>query len=399
MMMVWESFVFHILTVIITVSLGVYTYFQWAFKYWEKKGIPYVTPNFPFGTIKLFSYPPLPFGEMCKQYYNEYKAKGYKHVGLYVFSRPLYLVLDVEYIRNILSKDFDHFVDRGIYYNEKDDALSGNLFTIEGTKWKNLRAKITPTFTSGKMKMMFQILVESGSHMKDAIDIMRSKDSAINIKDTLSRFTMNTIGSYAFGHETSSTTMTFCLFELTQHLDIQENVRQEINEVLKRHNGEITYDALTEMKYMGQVINETLRKYPPSACLNRKCVKDYKLPDTNIEISSGTAIAIPVLAVHHDPEYFTDPEKFDPDRFSEENKSLIKPYTYLPFGEGPRICIGLRFGLLQTKMGLAVLLKNYRFTLNEKTKLPLKMDPFSTFVSNTEEDIWLNVEKIKQNEY
>ncbi|KAF2894453.1 hypothetical protein ILUMI_11715, partial [Ignelater luminosus] len=503
-----DSVIFDIFAIIITLLIGVYTYFQWVFKYWERKGIPYVTPKFPFGTIKMFANPPLNFGEMCKQHYDEYKAKGYKHVGIYLFSRPMYLVLDADYIRSITAKDFDHFVDRGVYFNEKTDPLSGNLFAIEGTKWRNLRTKLTPAFTSGKMKMMFQILVECGSQMKDALDVMSSKNCPIDIKDVLARFTMNVIGSCAFGldcncftdpnsqfrkygkrvfdltkletfklfiafaapslarrvgvngtpeevsefflniieeavkyreennvtrkdflqlliemknnvknengkgigltinelaaqvfvffaagYETSSTTMTFCLFELTQNLDMQKKVRDEINEVLKKHNGEITYDSLMEMKYMGQVIDETLRKYPPVTFLNRKCIKDYKLPDSDIEISNGTLVVIPVLGLHRDPEYYPDPETFNPERFSEDNKSSIKPYTYLPFGEGPRTCIGLRFGIMQTKMGLTILLKNYKFTLNEKTKVPLRMDPLA-FVYTVEGDIWLNVETI-----
>ncbi|KAF2894454.1 hypothetical protein ILUMI_11716 [Ignelater luminosus] len=509
MAIVSESIIFDIFAIILTLFIGLYTYFQWAFKYWERKGIPYVTPKFPFGTIKLFSSPPLPIGELFRQHYDKYKAKGHKHVGIYVFSRPMYLVLDVDYIKSILSKDFDYFVDRGVYFNERHDPLSGNLFTVDGAKWRSLRTKLTPTFTSGKMKMMFHILVECGSQMKDAIDTMCSKNCPVDIKDVLARFTTNIIGSCAFGldcncftdpnsqfrkcgkrifdltkletfalflafsvpslarkigikttpdevtefllnviqeavkyreqnnimrkdflqllieiknsvkdengkgiglttnelaaqafvffaagYETSSTTMTFCLFELTQNLEIQQNVRDEINKVLKKHNGEITYDALMEMKYMGQVIDETLRKYPPLTSLNRKCMKDYKLPDTDIEISNGTAVLIPILGLHYDPEYFPDPDVFDPDRFSEENKSLIKPYTYLPFGDGPRNCIGLRFGLIQTKVGLTFLLKNYKCTLNEKTRVPLKMDPYSVFVAAAEGDVWLNVEKI-----
>ncbi|KAF2881983.1 hypothetical protein ILUMI_24186 [Ignelater luminosus] len=502
------SLLLDILAVIVTLFIGLYTYFQWAYKYWERKGIPYVTPSFPFGTKDLFADPPQSFSDVCKKYYNEYKAKGYKHVGIYLFASPIYLVLDLEYIRNIISKDFDHFVDRGAYFNDRNDPLSEHIFNIEGARWRNLRAKLTPTFTSGKMKMMFPTLVECGSHMKDAIDIMCLQKCPVDIKEVLARFTTDIIGSCAFGidcncfsdpnsnfrkygkrafdltkietfklfigfsapsfarkigvkvtpdeviefflnvieetlkyrednnvirkdffqllmeikdsvkdengkgigltknefaaqafvffaagYETSSTAMTFCLFELTQNLEIQQKVRNEINEVLKKHNGEITYDAIMEMKYMGQVIDEALRKYPPVTGLSRKCIKDYKLPDTDITISKGTSVLIPVLGLHQDPEYFPDPEVFNPDRFSEENKSSIKPYSYLPFGEGPRACIGLRFGLMQIRMGLTLLLKDYKITLNEKTKVPLKMDPFA-FVYTVEGDVWLNVEKI-----
>jgi cytochrome P450 family 6 len=91
---------------------------------------------------------------------------------------------------------------------------------------------------------------------------------------------------------------------------------------------------------MDQVINETLRKYPPLARLVRKCVKDYKIPDEDLIIEKGTNIVIPVLGIHYDKEYYPYPEKFDPERFNEENKKSRHHYAHLPFGEGSRICIG-----------------------------------------------------------
>lgn len=80
--------------------------------------------------------------------------------------------------------------------------------------------------------------------------------------------------------------------------------------------------------------------HPPAPALNRKSTKDYQIPDTNIIIPGGTTILIPIYSIHHDPQYYTDPEKFLPERFSDDNKEQIKKYTYLPFGDGPRTCIG-----------------------------------------------------------
>ncbi|RZC42085.1 p450 domain containing protein, partial [Asbolus verrucosus] len=182
--------------------------------------------------------------------------------------------------------------------------------------------------------------------------------------------------SYVFfiaGFETSSTAMTFALYELGRRQDLQQKVRDEIETVLAKHQGKITYEAIQDMKYMDQVINETLRKYPPVPDLVRKCVKDYKVPDSDLVIEKGTKVIIPVLGIHYDKEYFPDPEKFDPERFTEENKNSRHSYAHIPFGEGPRMCIGMRFGLLQSKVGLTVLLRKYKFTVNNKTKEPLKM--------------------------
>jgi cytochrome P450 family 6 len=85
---------------------------------------------------------------------------------------------------------------------------------------------------------------------------------------------------------------------------------------------------------------ETLRKYPPLSFVNRRCTKDYTIPETDLVLQKGVQVIVPVLGLHRDPEYFPNPEKFDPERFSEETKSDMPKYAYLPFGEGPRICIG-----------------------------------------------------------
>lgn len=80
--------------------------------------------------------------------------------------------------------------------------------------------------------------------------------------------------------------------------------------------------------------------HAPLGVLTRECTKDYKVPNTDFVIEKGTILLLSVKGFHFDEEYFENPSVFDPDRFSEENKKSIKPYSYLPFGEGPRICIG-----------------------------------------------------------
>lgn len=85
---------------------------------------------------------------------------------------------------------------------------------------------------------------------------------------------------------------------------------------------------------------ETLRKYPPGFILARICTKDYKVPDSDLTIEKGTGVVIPVFGVHNDDRYYPDPKKYDPDRFTAEQKASRHNYTYLPFGEGPRVCIG-----------------------------------------------------------
>lgn len=124
---------------------------------------------------------------------------------------------------------------------------------------------------------------------------------------------------------------------------------------------------------------ETLRLHPPFGTVARKCTKDYKINDTNIVIAEGTSIIIPVAAIHRDPKYFPDPNEFRPERFEDDgiNKSF-REMPYIPFGDGPRICIGLRLAKLQVKIGLVLLLKKFFFELDEQqTVKMLQINPRS----------------------
>lgn len=136
---------------------AVVLFFKWSFTYWKSKGLATVYPKIPYGTLADHVQRGEHIGITTARQYFELKQKGYKHGGMYMFFKPFYLPIDPEYIKNILSVDFQHFVNRGMYYNEKDDPISAHLFSIEDQKWKDLRTKMTPTFTSGK-KVLSMVL-------------------------------------------------------------------------------------------------------------------------------------------------------------------------------------------------------------------------------------------------
>lgn len=133
--------------------------------------------------------------------------------------------------------------------------------------------------------------------------------------------------------------------------------------------------------------------YPPAPVLNRVCTADYNIPNTDVILSAGTKVFISVLGIHRDAEYYPEPNKFNPENFSEENIAKRPQFTYLPFGEGPRMCIGLRFGLMQAKTGLSMLLNNYRFLPVADEKYNFNFNPKS-FVLSKDGDIKLKVEKL-----
>lgn len=138
---------------------------------------------------------------------------------------------------------------------------------------------------------------------------------------------------------------------------------------------------------------ETLRKHPPVDSLLRIASNDYKIPDSNLVIEKDTLAFIPVFGIHYDSDIYPQPEKFDPERFSDENKKDRHPMAHLPFGEGPRNCIGLRFGLMQTKVGLIQLLLNFKFSPSAKTLIPMVYLPSAPLLCPAN-DMWLTVEKM-----
>lgn len=106
------------------------------------------------------------------------------------------------------------------------------------------------------------------------------------------------------------------------------------------------------------------------------CVKPYTIEPKNANeaparIPIGTLILLPIYALHHDPEFFPNPEKFDPERFNDKNKKEIKSYTYQPFGVGPRMCVGSRFAVMEIKLLFLHLLNEFEIMPTEKTKIPL----------------------------
>ncbi|XP_046671743.1 probable cytochrome P450 6a13 [Homalodisca vitripennis] len=190
---------------------------------------------------------------------------------------------------------------------------------------------------------------------------------------TIEQITSETFMFFTAGLEITSNTMLFCLYELACNKKIQERLHQEVLIVLSKHDNIISYQALQDMTYLDQVINETMRRYPPFPFLTRVCTKKYKLPDSTLEIDEGLSLLIPIYSIHHDPNYFPDPFKFDPERFDAQHSTNRHSFVYLPFGEGPRMCIGIHFGLMKVKTAVATLVLDYEISPTPDTEMPLQL--------------------------
>ncbi|XP_058130758.1 probable cytochrome P450 6a13 [Anopheles ziemanni] len=502
-----------VITGFICLVAVVYWFVNSKHNYWRDRGVAYAPdPNFFYGHVKGQGQT-IHGATINQKMYQHFKQRGEPYGGMSIFLMPSLVVVDPELVKTILVKDFNVFHDRGVFHNAKDDPLSANLFNMEGNPWRLLRQKLTPTFTSGRMKQMFGTIWDVARELEQYME-ENHRQPEVEMKDILGRFTTDVIGTCAFGiecntlkapdsefrkyglkaleldlvtltkfifassypnvakklgmrivfrdveeffmnivretvnyretnniqrndfmnlllqiknmgklddtaanvgkgeigmtqtelaaqvfifflagFETSSTTQSFCLYELAKNPDIQERLREEINSAIDANGGEVTYDTVMNIQYLDQVINETLRKYPPVDTLTRKPARDYVIPGTKHVLPEGMIVQIPVYAIQRDPDHYPDPDRFDPDRFLPEEVKKRHPYVFLPFGEGPRICIGLRFGVMQTKVGLITLLRKFRFSPSARTPDQVEFDPRSFTLSPTGGN-YLKVEKV-----
>ncbi|XP_073969699.1 probable cytochrome P450 6a14 [Rhodnius prolixus] len=509
------------LLVSITISLVTFAVYKaWRKnRYWQERGVPHRKPWLFLGN-KIVPFLTKKTGgeliaEMCKEFPNS------PYIGGYDFMKPILLITDLDIIENILIKDFMHFTDRGFNVDFKNRPFDSNLFLMSGKHWRAVRHKLSPLFTTGKLRMMFDSMKQCGDQLVEQLEAANRQE--IEMKEYLRCFAVDVIGSCAFGidagtlanpknefhkmakkifkldlwqiirlillttftpiarlfnisinkrdvrkyfcniidetlkyrretefrrndfvqmmmqlqsqgyveiqtkdpadyylgmeqstyttwkyemsdeeitghaftflslgFDTLLHTMLFALYEFAKNLEIQEKARQEILIEMKSTET-MTYQTLKEMTYLEQCVKETLRKYPPAQVLIRVCTKDYTLPD-GFKIQRGQRIMIPIIYLHVNPNIYPEPERFQPERFDPD--SSLHSCAFLPFGNGPRICIAMRFAMLEIKYCLAKLLMNYRFQINNKTKEPLTLNP-KALLTEPNENIIFNITKIE----
>ena len=165
------------------------------------------------------------------------------------------------------------------------------------------------------------------------------------------------------------------LYYIISHSEVYSEIMEEQETVFltedSGRNGNLSEEEVNQLEYLDLVISETCRL----SCIDktvRLCTKSWNIPNSDVVIPAGTEILIPVSAIHRDPEIWEYPEEFIPERFSTENKGKIKSVTYLPFGTGPRQCLGNIYVKLHVKMAVTHLLRN--FNLHNFENLPKIME-------------------------
>lgn len=162
---------------------------------------------------------------------------------------------------------------------------------------------------------------------------------------------------------------------------------------MRKYGSLLSYESLSTMQYLDKCLNETMRKYPTGASVQRSCSKPYLIPETNVTIPIGQSILIPVYAIHWDKTIYPQPEVFNPERFSSEQISTRHHMAFMPFGAGLRQCVGRRLVILILKIAMAKILSNYKFVLDmSKTSNPLKLAP-SAVVITPLESIFIQMKK------
>ncbi|XP_055710224.1 probable cytochrome P450 28d1 [Phlebotomus papatasi] len=202
------------------------------------------------------------------------------------------------------------------------------------------------------------------------------------------------------GFETSSIAISYTLYELAQNKQVQDKLRREIRETTDKHS-ELSYDVLSKMPYLDQVFNEALRIHPPFAFLCKTCTEstEFRLRVGEYRtVEKDMQVIVPIYSLHHDPEYYTDPNKFIPERFNPEHGG-VKAYrdkgVLIPFGDGPRVCLGEKFAMAQVKAAIVSLVKTFEITVNPRTRTHLISDP-KQFLTYPIGGIWLDFKTISQ---
>uniref|UniRef100_A0A2S2NM21 Putative Cytochrome p450 n=1 Tax=Schizaphis graminum TaxID=13262 RepID=A0A2S2NM21_SCHGA len=425
---------------------------------------------------------------------------------------PYLMILDPELINHVLIKDFSTFSNRGVYSDFSANPLSDNMFFMENPQWKTIRSKLSPAFTSAKLKIMYDQIKECSKILMENIKKdLKENNNQIEVRDIMGKYSTDVIGTCAFGlklnaisddksafrkygksifipslrtlfrelclmispallkvvrfkdfpndatvfffdafketieyrlenkivrndfvnyllqarkdlvlnenlpkhekftekqivanafvmfaagFETVSSSLSYCLYELALHKPVQDKVRDEIQSKISKGDGQIDSEFLMDLNYLEMVIAESLRKYPPLIALFRKASQTYHIPNDSLTIEKGQKLVIPVYSLHYDSKYYPDPQKYDPERFSPEEKAKRPNGTYLPFGDGPRSCIGKRFAEVEMKLALVELLTKFEVFPCEETDNPLTFANKSlTLVPKN--GIWLKFKKIE----
>uniref|UniRef100_A0A182MN08 Cytochrome P450 n=1 Tax=Anopheles culicifacies TaxID=139723 RepID=A0A182MN08_9DIPT len=383
-----------VLTGFIFVVSIVYLFVRSKHNFWKDQGVPYApNPHFFYGHVKGQSRT-RHGADINQELYQQFKQRGVPYGGISLFIMPS-LIEEIE-MKDVLGRFTTDVIGTcafGIECNtlktpDSEFRKYGNkAFELDpvtltkfffASSYPQLARKLHVRTTQQDVEDFFMKIVRETVDYRESNNVQRNDfmNLLLQIKNkgklqdhdtivgkgevglTHNELAAQVLIFFLAGFETSSTTLSFCLYELAKNPGIQDRLRDEITRAIDDNGGEVTYDVAMNIQYLDNVINETLRKYPPVETLTRKPAHDYVIPGTKHIIPEGTIVQIPIYAIQR-----------------------------------PRICIGLRFGVMQTKVGLINLLRKFRFTPSARTPERVVFDPKMFTLSPTGGN-YLKVEKV-----
>jgi len=263
-------------------------------------------------------------------------------------------------------------IDVDCFKDKNNDFVKhgSNLF---GDVWRFMLFEFLPKvpiwtgmdLLNPKSKRFFRSLADkiikqrkaSTEESKDVLDILIKASNESSLMTPEMMF-MTMVQFFGDGFDTYSKAFSGILYLLAIYPDVQEKLAEELETALEGKD-DIMEEDMRNLPYMDQVINEGMRLMP-FPFTKRICTKAYKIPGSDFTIPKDMFVLIPTVGLHHDPQYWPDPDTFDPDRFSPENKSNLHPGAFQPFGYGPRQCLGFNLMRIEAKVMLGHIVRNFR---------------------------------------
>lgn len=301
--------------------------------------------------------------------------------------------------------------ETGLIHSQAKKLFAPNLLLIiplmlnelSPTLVKYIRIPFVPKhlvqFFTRLMKDAVELRKKSNVDRADVLQFLIKLQEKKNLNDV--ELMASALTFFLDGYETSSVSMSLITFEIARSKRVQDKLRAEIRAAEEK--GPLTMEAISELPFLDQVLHEAMRLNTPFVLSNKRCVEDCELALTDeggkskmVTIKAGTAVYIPLMSIHRDPDNYKDPLEFIPERFDAELGG-VKAYKdkgkLLMFGDGPRICLGMRFAITQIKAGLVRMLKDFELSVNEKTKVPLVIDP-AAFLNDPVGKVWVDFKRL-----
>uniref|UniRef100_A0A0N5BJ04 Cytochrome P450 n=1 Tax=Strongyloides papillosus TaxID=174720 RepID=A0A0N5BJ04_STREA len=307
-------------------------------------------------------------------------------------------IYDPKFMLLILFPEITNFIRVYFGYHFKNNT-EHNYFRDLLSECYERRKKELEKGENNEAPDFFKVLLQS---VNDDSDDAKDKDEEIVFEEAtqnqkkkgMSKIEVLSQGFLFLlaGYETTANSIHFLLFMLAHHQEYQDRCREEILEVLGEKSIDyIDYDTEIKLTYLDQCVKECLRMYPPAGKINRICVQ--KTTINGIDFEPGVSVSISIFNLHYDEDIYPEPNIFDPERFSPEQKAGRDPLYYMPFGYGPRNCIGMRYAYLSMKVYLARLLLKYKFKTCPES-LPIPLEIIAQAMTKPIEKLYLKVETI-----